>query len=54
MEPEIIGVVGWVEVKKHSRILYIRLSDLDVHLYDIRPGDKIKVELHAIVKGVRE
>lgn len=54
MEPELIGVVGWVEVKRHSRILYVRLNELDVHLYDIRPGDKLKVEIHAIVKGGRE
>ena len=54
MEPEQIGIVGWVEVKRHSRILYVRLNDLDVRLYDIRPGDKLKVEIHSVVKGVRE
>jgi hypothetical protein len=54
MEPEPIGVIAWAEVKRHSRILYIRLEDLNVRLYDIRPGDKLKVELHSISKGVRE
>lgn len=54
MESEPVGVVDWVEVKRHSRILYVRLNDLDVRLYDIRAGDKLKVELHAVVKGPRE
>ena len=54
MEPELIGVVGWVEVKRHSRILYVRLNELDVRLYDIRPGDKLKVEIHSIMKGPRD
>lgn len=54
MEPEPVGVVDWVEVKRHSRILYVRLNDLDVRLYDMRPGDKLKVEIHSIIKGPRD
>ncbi len=54
MEPELIGIVGWVEVKRHSRILYLRLNDLDVRVYDIRPGDKLKVEIHAVLKTPRD
>lgn len=54
MEIEKVGVVSWVEVKRHSRILYVRLSDLDVGLYKIKPGDKLKIEIHNIKRGPRE
>lgn len=54
MDPEPIDVVAWAEVKRHSRILYIRLDDLNVRLYDIRPGDKLKVGLLSIVKQPRD
>jgi len=53
LELEKIGVVGWVEVKRHSRILYVRLSDLDVSIYYIKPGDKLKVEIQAIKRLAR-
>lgn len=53
VDVEPIGVVAWSEVKRHSRILYLRLDDLNVRMYDIQPGDKIKVELHSIVKQLR-
>jgi len=54
MEAEPIGVVGWATVKRHGRTLYVRLSELDIVVYDIRPGDELKVELHSIIKGARE
>ena len=53
MELEPIGVVGWAEVKRHGRTLYVRLSELDIQMHDIRPGDKLKFEIHSIVKGKR-
>jgi len=54
MDSEPVGVVGWAEVKRHGRTLYVRLSELDIQIHDIRPGDKLKVEVHSIIKGVRE
>ena len=54
METVSLGVVGWAEVKRHGRTLYVRLSELDIAVYDIKPGDKLKVELHSVIKGSRE
>jgi hypothetical protein len=53
-EPEKIGVVEWLTVRRHSRILYVPLRPEDVQLYDIRLGDQLKVEIHAIKKGLRD
>ena len=53
-ELEKMWLVEWLEVKKHSRILYLRLRDEDVDLYDIQSGDKIRVQLQVIKKGSRE
>jgi len=51
-EAEKIGVVGWYQVKRHSRILYLRLKDEDVGIYGFKPGDKLKVEIQAIQRGL--
>lgn len=51
LETEPIGVVAWAEVKRHGRTLYVRLSDLDIQLYCVQPGDKLKVELHSIFRS---
>ena len=54
IHPKRIGVVEWAQVKRHGRILYIRLKDLNIQVYDIRQGDKLKVKLHSIIKESRE
>jgi hypothetical protein len=54
MEVEKIGLVMWLEVHKHSRVTYLKLRAEDVHMYDIRPGDVMKVEIQAIRKGPRD
>jgi hypothetical protein len=38
-----IGTVQWLQVKRHSRILYVRIPDLEIRVHDIQKGDKIKV-----------
>lgn len=43
-----IGTVQWLEVKRHSRILYVRIPELDIRVHDIQKGDKIKVEFVEI------
>jgi hypothetical protein len=53
-EPEKIGVIEWLPVRRHSRVLYVPLRAEDVQNYDIRVGDQLKVELQAIKKGIRE
>jgi len=45
---EKIGLTEWFEVRRHSRILFLRLSDLDVRLHDIQPGDRLKMKLEEI------
>ena len=54
LEVEKIWVTEWLIVKKHSRVSYLRLRDEDVALYDIRAGDKIRVQLQVIKKLPRE
>lgn len=38
-----IGTVQWLQVKRHSRILYVRIPELEIRVHDIQKGDKIKV-----------
>jgi len=54
METEKIGIVGWYLVKRHSRGTYIILKREDVDMYQIEPGDMLKVEIQAIRRGPRE
>jgi hypothetical protein len=44
----------WLEVRKHSRTSVLKLREEDVNLYDIRPGDKIRVQLQVIKKAPRD
>jgi len=53
-ETEKIGLTEWLEVHKHSRVVYLKLRPGDVALYDIRPDDQVLVELVAIKRGLRE
>jgi len=53
-EVEKIGTVAWYPVRRHSRILYIRLKDEDVGIYGFKPGDRLKVEIQAIQRGIPE
>jgi hypothetical protein len=48
-----IGLVEWLPVHKHSRVVYLKLRSEDATLYDIQPGDKILVELRQIKRGPR-
>lgn len=51
---EKIGVTEWLEVKKHSRVIYLKIRPEDVNIYDIRMGDNILVELKAIKRLPRD
>jgi hypothetical protein len=44
----------WLEVRKHSRTSLLKLREEDVNLYDIRPGDQIRVQLQVIKKLPRD
>jgi len=44
----------WLDVRKHSRTTVLKLRDEDVHLYDIRPGDKIRVQLQLLKEAPRD
>lgn len=51
---EKMWLTEWLEVSKHSRRSVLKLREEDVNLYDIRPGDKIRVQLQVIKKGPRD
>lgn len=53
-EIEKIGLVEWLPVHKHSRVLYLKLRYEDVQMYDLQPGDKLKVKIELLKKGPRE
>jgi hypothetical protein len=48
-----IGTTQWLEVKRHSRILYVRIPELEIRVHDIQKGDKIKVGFLEIQRLTR-
>jgi hypothetical protein len=53
MSSEKIGTTEWVTVKKHARQRYLPLSSNTASVYDIEPGDQIKVKLLEIKRADR-
>lgn len=51
---EKIWVVGYHQIRRHSRVLYIPLDPTVVRLHDLRKGDVVKTVLLEVVKGPRD
>ena len=51
---EKIWVVGYFEVRRHSRVLYIPLDRVTVGIHDIRKGDILKVYVVELIRAPRD
>lgn len=50
---EKIGTTEWITVRKHARTRYLPLSSNLAGVFDIEPGDQIKVKLLEIKRADR-
>lgn len=51
---EKIYVVGYHQIRRHSRVLYIPLDSTIVRLHDLQKGDTIKAIILEVIKAPRE
>lgn len=51
---EKLNLSHWLEVKKHSRILYVKIPSVDCDIHDIRSGDKLHVSFRGIIRAPRD
>lgn len=51
---EKIDVSEWLEVKQHSRMLYLALNPRHVRLYDLRQHDQLKIKIMLVKKAPRD
>ena len=51
---ETIYVVGYHQIRRHSRVLYIPLDPTIVRLHDLKKGDTIKAIILEVIKAPRE
>lgn len=51
---EKIWVVGYYQIRRHSRVLYLPLDSTVVKLHDLRKGDIVKAMLVEVRRGPRD
>jgi len=51
---EKIDVTEWLEVKQHSRMLYLKLNPKHVRIYDLQQHDVLKVKFLVVKKAPRD
>lgn len=50
---EKIGTTEWITLRRHARVLYLPLSMNLASVFDLKPGDQIKVKLVEIKRADR-